>query len=34
MSYLFEKPLMKAFEKDSTSQPFVATKKVQLPQLP
>jgi hypothetical protein len=34
MSHVFEKPLMKAFEKDATSQPFVATKNFWLPQLP
>jgi len=32
--HVFEKPLMKAFKKDATSQPFVATKKFWLPQLP
>lgn len=34
MSHVFEKPSMKAFEKDDISQPFVAIKKIWLRWLP
>jgi hypothetical protein len=31
MSHVFEKSLLKVFEKDVTNQPFVATKNFRLP---